>query len=125
MKNIIHPQGYIILKDSEGNKQLLGQIRHGVTFNLFKSAARKVSCVEFKVRNLTDVFYFHEDKPVFHHLCTRDTIPELTEVYLRFFLEEETFSPENFIRYVVREYFCKQLGFQQPQTAPQAVSPLN
>ncbi|MCC7302599.1 MAG: hypothetical protein IT233_08155 [Bacteroidia bacterium] len=116
MKSIITPEGYIRLKDTEGKSALIGQIRNGITFNLFKSVPRKVRVVEFKLGKNTDppggragTFYFHNYNPVFHHIGSREEHPLLTKIYMLYFLEESTYTPESFVNYVCKNYFVEKL----------------
>ena len=116
---IINNQGDIIILDSDGMQTYIGTLKHGISYST-KAKARKVARVTIQPTNgfLTDEFFFCPGEKnyelIFQHLMNRDTNPELLKTYLMFFADQENYSPMEFISYVIKNYFVKELGCQFP-----------
>lgn len=116
---IINNQGDIIILGSDGLPIYIGTLKHGISYST-KAKARKVARVTIQPTNafLTDEFFFCPGEEnyelIFQHLMNRDTNPELLKTYLMFFNDEENYFPMEFVNYVIKNYFVKELGCQFP-----------
>ena len=111
MKNIINEYGEIILLNKNRKQTKVGTLKHGITYNVFRSSAKKIAKVTLKSGTQEDEFFFFDNgNPAFHHVQNRDLHPNLIALYLRYFADEEHFSPEGFIKYMVEKYFSA-LGY--------------
>ena len=114
MKNVINENGDIYLKSKDGIPTRVASVKYGTTFNLLRGNPKQITKVTIYSMKLQDEFFFlGNGNPVFHHLQTRALNPNLTDLYLRYFAEEE-FSPESFLKYVFKRYF-KVLGYWHPE----------
>lgn len=119
MATIINNQGDIIILDADGMQTYIGTIKHGISYSK-TGKARKVARVTIQPNNnfLTDEFYFIPGEKdwelMFQHLMNREINPELLKTYLMFFADEENYSPMQFINYVIKNYFVKELAYQFP-----------
>ena len=117
---VIDNQGNIILLSENGVERYIGSLKNGVTYST-KVKARKVVRVTFQSSNngLNDEFYFSliegKFEMIFQHIMNRDTQPALSKVYWDFFSENENYSPDEFILYVIKHFFVKELGYQFPE----------
>lgn len=111
MKNILNENGDIILLSKEGRPTKVGSLKHGITYNVFRSSAKKIAKVTLKSGTQEDEFFFFDNgNPAFHHVQNRDLHPNLILLYLGYFADEEHFSPEGFIEFMCKKYFSE-LGY--------------
>ena len=111
MKNIVNENGDIILLSKEGRPTKVGSLKHGITYNVFRSNAKKIAKVTLKTGSQEDEFFFFDNgNPAFHHVQNRDLHPNLILLYLRYFADEEHFSPKGFIEFMCMKYFAE-LGY--------------
>ena len=116
---MFNKNGEIILLDKLGAKTYIGTLKHGISYSK-TGRIRKVARVTIQPsdNNLTDEFFFIAGETdyelIFQHLMNRDTNPELLMTYLFFFNDQENYSPIEFINYVIKHYFVKELGYQFP-----------
>ena len=114
MKNkLIDENGNIILSNKNGVATRVGTIKNGITYNVFRSKARRICKVTIMCGAQHDEFFFHEDgNPAFHHIMNRDLSPNLMVLYLKYFANEDRYSPEDFIEYMFLNYFTE-LGYSR------------
>ena len=111
MKELINEYGEIIMLNKHGKPTKLGSLKHGITYNVFRSSAKKICKVTLFSGTLEDEFFFFDNgQPAFHHVQNRDVSPNLISLYLRYFADEEHYSPLNFIEYMCEKYY-KELGY--------------
>lgn len=115
--SIINSKGEITILDSNGTPTPIGTIKHGIFYSK-EIKARKVARVSIQPSHvgLTDEFYFipgeNNYELVFQHIMNRDINPELMKTYLVLLSEDEKYSPMEFIQYIIKNYFVKELGYQ-------------
>ncbi len=117
MQKFIGPIGEIQINDAAGIPIQIGSFQHGISY----SRSNKLSMVtrvtiKPNYNSLSDVFFFAPGEEsfeiIFRHLMTRETNPELNLSYLMFFKENKNYTPLDFVTYVIKNYFIKELGYQ-------------
>lgn len=112
-------QGDIFIVDENGLPICIATVKHGISYSI-KAKTRKVVRVTIQPCSnfVTDELFFIPGEKswelAYQHLMSRDILPELQKTYLVYFSQEEDYSPQAFIEYVIQSYFVKELSYQLP-----------
>ena len=71
MKNIINEYGEIILLNKNGKQTKVGTLKHGITYNVFHSSAKKICKVTLISGTLEEEFFFFDNGNPSYHLPIR------------------------------------------------------
>jgi len=115
LKTHLDQHGNIFLLDKDERLTLACTIKHGSTIDVENLKSKPVTRVTiFTANGLEDEFFFNQyGLLLFHHLQSQHITPNLSKVYLHYFLDVENLCPDSFFLYVLNQYF-KELGFTFP-----------